>query len=307
MNKFSEMHLFVTVVDAGSMSEAARRVGKTKSVVSLRLQQLEKRLGTSLLERGRYLRVTDAGKIFYAHCVRILDDVSEAEDAVVAGEASMRGHLRIAAPMAFGIRYAAPMLAVFAAKHPELRLDIASDDRYVNLHDENYDLAIRLGTLPDSSLLAKPIAINRHLICASPAYLLARGVPQHPAELHDHDGLLYVNREPQGMWQLPVDGELLSFRIRSRMRTDSGHQLLAAAKAGLGLAILPTFLAAESIAAGDLVIVLKPFSPSGGSVSAVYRQSHRASPKVHALVESLIEQIGQPPVWDRIIADHLEA
>jgi DNA-binding transcriptional LysR family regulator len=288
------------------MSEAARRIGKTKSVVSLRLQQLEQRFGTSLLKRSRYLRVTELGKIFYTHCVRILDDVSEAEDAVVEGEARMRGDLRIAAPMVFGMLYAAPMLAAFAFRHPELRLDIESDDRYVNLHEESYDLAIRIGTLPDSGLLAKTIAINRHLICSSPAYLLKRGVPQHPADLHEHDGLLYVNREPQGMWQLPVDGELLSFRIRSRMRTDSAHQLLAAAKGGLGLAILPTFLAAEAIAAGELVIVLRQFSPSGGSVSAVYRQSHRASPKVHALAEFLIEQIAQPPVWDRIIADHLD-
>jgi DNA-binding transcriptional LysR family regulator len=306
MNKFAEMHLFVNVVDAGSMAEAARRLGKTKSVVTLRLQQLEQRLGASLLERGRQLRLTGPGQIFYAHSVRILAEVSEAEDAVMVGKASMRGHLRIAAPMAFGIRYGAPMLAAFAARHPDLRLDIESDDRYVNLHDESYDFAIRLGTLADSDLIAKPIAVNRHLICASPAYLREHGVPLQPADLHNHNGLLYVNREAQGMWQLPVDGELRSFRIRSRMRTDSGHQLLEATRAGVGLAILPTFLAADAIVAGELVIVLRDFAPSGGFISAVYRKSHRASPKIHALVDSLTEQIGQPPVWDQLIADHLD-
>lgn len=307
MNKFAEMHLFVSVVGAGSLSEAARRLGKTRSVVSLRLQQLEHRLGVSLLERGRQLRLTEAGQTFYTHSLRILDDLENAEDAVLTGQASMRGQLRIAAPMAFGMRYGAPLLAAFAAKYPELRLDVESDDRHVNLQDENYDLAIRIGKIDDSSLVARPIAINRHVICASRSYLAARGEPLEPCDLQEHDGLLYVHREPHSMWQLPVDGELCSFRIRSRMRTDSGHQLLEAAKAGLGLAILPTFLAADAIAAGQLVMVLRAYEPSGGTLSAVYRRSQRASPKVQALVDFLTKHIGQPPQWDEAIADLLAA
>ncbi len=307
MNKFAEMHFFVTVVDAGSMTQAARRLGTTKSMVSQRMQQLEQRLGIGLLARGRLTRVTEPGRIFYAHSVRILADVGEAEDAVLAGQASMRGHLRVAAPMAFTARYAAPMLAGFAKLYPELRLDIDSDDRQVNLHDENYDLALRLGALRDSSLVAKPMAPNRHVICASPAYLAERGVPLAPGDLHAHEGLLYANREPQGTWQLPVDGELASFRIRCRIRTDNGFQLLEAAKAGLGLAILPTFLAADAIAADALRIVMPAFAPSGGALSAIYRKSHRASPKIQALVNFLTERIGRPPIWDRAIQAQLHA
>lgn len=307
MNKFVEMQLFVTVVDAGSMSEAARRLGSPKSVVSERLQQLERRLGIALLVRGRKMGITDPGQVFYAHCVRILAQVCEAEDAVLDAQASMRGQLRVAAPMAASVRYLGPMLARFAARYPDLRMEIDLSDRYVNMHDENYDVAIRMGNLQDSTLVARPITVNRHLVCASPAYLAARGMPRDPADLSEHDGLLYGNREPQGTWQLMVKGKLDSFRIRSRLCTDSGHQLLEAAKAGLGLAILPTFLAADAIAAGELQIVLPACSPSGGAVSAIYRQSHRASPKIRTLVDFLAEQIGDPPVWERPIRAELDA
>lgn len=307
MNKFAEMHFFVAVVDAGSMSEAAKRLGTTKSMVSQRMQQLEQRLGVSLLARGRQMMVTEPGQIFYAHSARILTEVSEAENAVLAGQACMRGSLRIAAPMAFSIGHLAPMLARFAGLHPELRIDVEADDRRVNLNDENYDLAIRLGNLQDSSLVAKRMAVNRHVICASPEYLAERGTPLRPEELQDHEGLLYVHREPQGMWQLPVDGEVKSFRIRNRMRTDSGHQLLEGARLGLGLAILPTFLCADAVASGALRIVLPEFSPSGGMVSAVYRQSHRSSLKIQTLVNFLIEEIGYPPVWELPIQEQLQA
>ncbi|NHZ96320.1 LysR family transcriptional regulator [Massilia sp. CCM 8734] len=307
MNKFVEMQLFVTVVDAGSMTEAARRLGTPKSVVSERLQQLERRLGIALLVRGRKMGITDPGQIFYAHCVRILAQVCEAEDAVLDAQASMRGQLRVAAPMAASVRYLGPMLAAFAARYPDLRMELDLSDRYVNMHDENYDVAIRMGNLQDSTLVARPITINRHLVCASPAYLAARGMPLHPDQLGEHDGLLYGNREPQGTWQLQVNGKVESFRIRNRLCTDSGHQLLEAAKAGLGLAILPTFLAADAIAANELRIVMPAFSPSGGVVSAIYRQSHRASPKIRTLVNFLAEQIGDPPVWEQQIRAELDA
>jgi DNA-binding transcriptional LysR family regulator len=307
MDKFSEMQMFVSVVDASSVTVAARRLGTTKSSVSERLTQLERRLGTILAERGRPVRPTLAGSIFYEHSVQILAEVNAAENAVAAARSSLSGSLRVAVPMAFGIRYLPPMLAQFAMRYPDLCLDTESDDRYVNMHDENFDMAIRLGNLRDSTLVAQPIARNRHLICASPAYLSTRGVPQSCDDLQEHEGLLYSNREPQGTWQLPVDGTIQSFRIRARLRTDSGHLLLAAARAGLGLAILPTFLAAEAIAANELQIVLPQHSPSGGSISAVYRKTHRSSPKIRALLAFLTEQIGAPPVWDRSIGTQLAA
>ena len=306
MNKFADMSTFVAVVEAGSLTQAAQRVGTTKSVVSQRIRQLESRLGTSLVERVRKLRVTDAGREFYARCVGILSDVAAAEEALLNRASELSGPLRLAAPLAFGIRYLAPILSQFAKSHPDICLDVETDDRYVNLQEENFDLAVRLGELRDSALVARPIAPCRKLICASPSYLAERGVPQHPRELHGHDGLLYTHRESNGMWQLPVEGEVQSFRIRARMRTDNGYQMLDAARAGLGLVILPTFLAADAIVAGELVPVLTAFSPVGGQVSAVFRQSKRGSPKIQTFIKFVAERLGEPPVWEVAIRDKMK-
>lgn len=298
------MHAFVTVADSGSISEAARRLGTAKSIVSKRIQQLEKRLGSVLLERGRQTRMTDSGEIFYRYCIRVLAEVEDAENAVLMSQSSVRGRLRVAVPMAFGQRYLTPMLASFAKQYPELDLDLEFDDRRVNLHENGFDAAIRIGELPDSSLVAKTITPNRHIICASPDYLSAHGTPQTPQDLAQHFAMLYMNREPHGMWTLPVNNSLASFRVRCRMRTNCGNQLMEAAKAGLGLAILPTFLAAEAIVGGELKEVLKPYAPRGGNISVVYRQSYRTLPKLQALSNFLGEQIGNPPIWEQMLATH---
>lgn len=302
MNKLSEMQFFVVTVDTGSISNAAKRLGTAKSVVSQRIQNLEKRLGSILLERGRQMRLTESGKVFYHHCVRILSDVESAEDAVLTLTSKLSGNLRLSAPMVFSHKYLAPFLSSFAMRYPGLRLDIEFDDRYVNLREENFDAVIRIGELPDSSLVAKAIGHNRHVICASPAYLAIHGTPETPHDLAGHDALLYVHREPHGMWALSVDKGIESFRVRTRLRTNNGFQLLEGAKAGMGLAILPTFLAVDAILAGELRMVLESYEPRGGNISMVYRQSLRASPKLEALASFLREQIGSPPAWERKLA-----
>lgn len=307
MNKLSEMQNFVTVADTGSISEAARRLGTSKSTICQRIQQLEKRLGSILLERGRQTRLTESGEVFYRHCISILADVEDAENAVLTSQSTVRGSLRVAVPMAFGMRYLTPILASFARQYPELDLDVEFDDRRVNLHEEGFDAALRIGELPDSSLVAKTITPNRHIICASPDYLNAHGTPHIPQDLAQHYAMLYVNREPHGMWTLPVNNTLESFRVRCRMRTNCGHQLMEGAKAGLGLAILPTFLAAQAIVDGELREVLEPYAPRGGNISVVYRQSQRTSPKLRALGSFLSDQIGNPPIWDQMLTAHLQS
>ncbi|NMM39944.1 LysR family transcriptional regulator [Pseudoalteromonas arctica] len=305
MNKFLEMSTFVAVVDAGGISETANRLGTTKSVVSQRIKQLENRLGISLFDRGYRLYATEVGRDFYVQCVRILADLATVEESMLSEKSTLKGGLRLAAPMAFSTPYLTDILPAFAIQYPNLQLDIESSDRKVNLQDENYDVAIRMGQLTDSSLIAKPITFNRHLICAHPSYLKRYGTPHHPAELINHEGLLYIHREPHGMWQLPVEGKIQSFRIRSRMRTDNAHMLMEAARTGLGLAILPTFIAAEYIASGELQVVLPQYSPSGGDISVVYRQSKRASLRIQAFVKFLTDHIGCPPPWEMLIAAKL--
>lgn len=306
MNKFVDMTTFVAVSDAKSISEAAKRLGTTKSVVSQRIHQLEVRLNTQLFERGRPLKITQSGLLFYERCINILAEVELAELEVTTVKCHLTGRLRLSVPMAFTERYLAPLLAKFADQYPDLKLDIEATDNFVNLNDENFDAAIRLGRLSSSSLIAKKISVNRHVLCASPKYLQQFGVPQHPNDLQDHEGLLYILREHNGMLQLPVEGNLQSFRIRNRMRTNSGHQLLAAAVEGLGVTILPTFIAADYIESGALSIVLPQYSPLSGDISIIHRQGHRNSNKIGVLVDYLREAIGCPPAWDQRIHQYLQ-
>ncbi|MGG2096185.1 LysR family transcriptional regulator [Acinetobacter haemolyticus] len=305
MNKINEMQTYVAIVEAGSITEASKRIGITKSVISLRMRQLETRLGVSLISRGRIMTLTDAGREFYQRSIKLLTELSEIEESVKSIHLSLTGSLRMAVPMAFSINYLAPYLAEFMKIHPELHLDIESTDSFVNLNENNYDIAIRMGQLSDSDLISKVITQNNHYICASPDYLSRFGIPQHPNELYHHYGLLYMAREPHGMWQLPVNDQYQSFRIQTAMRTDSGHQLLEAAKAGLGLAILPGFIAAPSIVNQSLKVVLPEFSPSGGNISVVYKRAQRASPKIHAISDFLIGKIGNPPKWELDISNAL--
>lgn len=221
MNQFQEMATYIAVVEAANISAAARRLGTTKSVVSRRIQQLETRLGIVLFERGKRLGLTDAGHLFYQRAVRILSEVSDAEETVRTLHSQLQGQLRLTAPMAFSIRYLAPLLSTFMAQYPNLNLDVEYSDRLANLNQENFDVAIRIGPLADSDLIAQRICANRHLICASPAYLAQQGTPTHPQHLQQHQGLLYIQREPTGMLQLPIEGEIRSFRIGKRLRTDN--------------------------------------------------------------------------------------
>ncbi|BEU27997.1 LysR family transcriptional regulator [Paraburkholderia sp. 22B1P] len=298
MNKFVDMVTFVSVVDASSFSEAARRLGTTKSIVSTRIRQLERRLGCALLERDRPLRMTVAGGVFYESASRVLQDVKLAEDSVQETQGSLRGPLRIAVPLTLLTRRIGALLSTFAGQHPDLQLDIEAQDRFVSMQDGQYDVAIRMGELPDSSLIARPITMYHCLICASPAYLERHDTPTHPRDLANHYGVNYYHREPNGMWSLAVDGRRQSFRIRTRMRADSEQMLLEGARAGLGLAILPTFVAADSLLSGDLVPVLQHYPPQGGHISAVYRKAVRTPLRIHALIELLAEHIGHPASWD---------
>lgn len=307
MNKFLEMQAFAAAIETGSMTEAAIVLGASKSVVSKRIHQLESRLGIALLERGKNLSATLQGEQFYKSCTKILEELAQAEQTARSDQQEMSGQFRIIAPMAFTTGYLAPLLAKFSCRYPELVFDIESDDKKINLHESNFDLAIRLGTLVDSSLIARPISTNHHVLCASPAYLKQHGTPDHPDDLAHHQGLLYMHREANGMLRLPCQGKLGSFRIQPQMRTNNGHILLEAARAGVGIAILPTFLAASAIERGELNIILPNHTPPGGNIAALYRQSHRRSPVLNALVDFLRSEIGTPAFWDKKILPQLGA
>ncbi|MDH5182122.1 MAG: LysR family transcriptional regulator [Gammaproteobacteria bacterium] len=192
MDRFEEMLTFVRVVKAGSLSAAAERQGIAKSAVSRRLAELETRLGVQLLTRTtRRLNLTESGRQYYAHCQTILAELEEAELAVTHGDVALRGTLRIAAPLSFGISHLSPVLNSFMEQHAALKLELDLNDRTLNFMEEDIDLAIRIGHLEDSTLVARKLASTRMVLCASPAYLARYGEPRHPRDLEQHTHLAY--------------------------------------------------------------------------------------------------------------------
>ena len=305
MIQISDMTAFVAVVEMASFTEAGRRLGTTKSVISRRVSDLERELGAPLLDRSaRSVRTTEVGAVYYAKCVRILESIGAATDFVAGFNSLVRGRLRVAVPEAFSAALITPLLNEFAAQYPEVLLDIEADDQYVNLGDSHFDVALRVGRLGDSSLIARPLASFRHWLCASPGYLQKNGVPSSPEDLAEHDGLIDVMAESHGAWQLQAGGELRSFRVRERIRSNNSGHLLSAARAGLGIVQAPSILAADAIASGSLQLVLPDHAPPPSQLSVVYPKSRKASQKVQTLLAFLVERMATLADWDDRIRQH---
>src|SRR3954470_5944609 len=232
---------FVRVVETGAFSRAAERMGMAKSIVSRRVGRLEESLGARLLTRSAHgAAPTDVGQAYFERASNILAELEAAEEVVAEATTQIAGPIRLTGPLSFGVQYLAPALAEFAAAHPRVELDISFDDRVIDLIAGGFDLAVRIGKLRDSALIARRIAPVRAVALASPAYLEQRGRPERPRDLAGHDLLYYGNetwrfRSPGGGWEIA--------RGRVRMRADNGDMLRAAAEAGLGICLLPSFIA----------------------------------------------------------------
>jgi DNA-binding transcriptional LysR family regulator len=300
MDRFEDIQTFVRVVESGSFTAAAERLRRAKSAVSRRVSELEERLGVRLLNRNtRRINLTDSGRAFYARCVRLLSDLEEAELAVSSAHASLRGTLRVAAPMSFGVLHLADAINDFLGLHQQVRLEADLNDRRVNLIEEGFDVAVRIGALEDSSLIARRLAPIRHVTCASPAYLERFGTPRVPEDLAKHTGLSYSNVPESSQWQYRCPGgERQTVRIACRMLVNNGDVLLSAAVRGLGIVVSPTFLAYRAIARGDLVPILTDYRPPGDSAYAVYPPGRYLSHRVRAFIDFLGERFGERPYWD---------
>ncbi|HEY0721449.1 MAG TPA: LysR family transcriptional regulator [Gammaproteobacteria bacterium] len=299
--RLDALEAFVTVVEAGSFSNAAERLGIARSMVSRRIAELEAHLGAQLLQRTtRRLSLTEAGRDFYERASRILIDLAEAEQSVASGQAALRGRLRLAAPLSFGVLHLAAALDEFALHHPELQLDIELDDRTINLVEEGFDLAIRIGHLPDSTLVARPLAPIRFAVCASAAYLRQHGEPSHPDELSAHEGLVYGNMPEHLQWKFSgSDGSEVIARPRSRLRANNGDLLLRAAIDALGIIVAPTFISHQAIASGALIPILRDWQPQAATLYAVYASRRHLPARVRLLIDHLAQNFGDPPYWDR--------
>lgn len=296
MADLSQLEMFVNVVDAGSFTGAAEALGVSKSHVSRQISALEDRLGARLLNRTtRKVILTDIGRVFHERCTRILEELEDAEAAVTSLQTSPRGRLRMSVPMSFGVRYIAPYLADFMAQYPELEVEVDFSDRRVDLVDDGYDLAIRIGRLADSSLIARKLAPTLQVVCASPGYLEEHGEPHTPEDLKQHQCLLYTY-DTGGLqtWRLEGPGGEVVVHVKGRVVANNGDALVAAAEAGLGVLQIPDFLAASALRQGSLRQILPQWA-SSAAVWAVYPHSRHLSAKVRVFVDGMLERFQTPP------------
>jgi DNA-binding transcriptional LysR family regulator len=287
--EIEDIQTFVAVADAGGLSPAAQRLGVSKSIVSRRLARLEKSLGTTLLARStRGASLTEAGATFREHATRIASEADAARDAV-SPQGTVRGRLRVSAPLSFSANTFAPALAELASRYPELEIQASFSDRRVDLVAEGFDAAIRLGLLEDSSLIARRVATFGGALVASPAYLEKRGAPRTPDELLEHAALNRVNEE----WPLMHQGQRITVHPRhTRFTADNGAALVPPALAGLGIALLPDFLIAEHLASGALVTVMPDYPMPEAGVYVVRPPGGSPPCKVRVLIDIMVERFG---------------
>ena len=286
---------FVRVAETGSFARAAERMGLSKPVLSRRVARLEDQLGARLLTRtARGAHPTDVGQAYYARAANILADLDAAQEVVAEAVTQVAGPIRLSAPLSFGIHYLAPALTEFAALNPRVELDVEFEDRTVDLAGGGYDLAVRIGNLPDSSLIARRIAPVRKVVVGSPAYFEANGRPGTPSDVSNHEILYYA----QEQWRFRIGERWETVRGHTRLRGNNGELLRTAAEAGLGLCILPSFIAAPGLESGRLEVALRDYPLEEGALHAVMPPGRATTARVRALVDFLVERFGPEPAWD---------
>lgn len=303
MDRFSELQALVAVVETGSFSRAGDRLGLAKSMVSRRVSQLEERLGAQLLQRTtRSLSLTHAGQQFYERALRVLADLDDAEQSLVEDASGLRGRIRLAAPLSFGLHHLRDALTEFMVRHPAIEIELDLNDREINLVEEGFDVALRIGELRDSTLIARRLGTARFVACAGAGYLARHGTPNHPRDIAHHTGLHYTNVTLSQAWQFDV-GERKPLVVIPgiRLRANNGDVLAEAAVADLGIVYGPTFIASHHIAAGRLVPFLQPYRKAPVGIHAVFPPGRLLPRRLQALTDFLRDRFGDRPAWDRAI------
>jgi DNA-binding transcriptional LysR family regulator len=301
LDRVTSMQVFVRVAALGSFSAAARALDLSQTMVTKHVVALEERLGIKLLHRStRKLVLTEGGRNYLAACERILAEIEEAEASASLDRVEPRGTLRLNVPLTFGFRQVVPALAEFSRLYPAVSFDLGLADRYVDLLDEGWDLAIRIGRLKDSSLVARRLAECRTAVCAAPSYLAEHGMPQSLDDLSRHNCLGYTLPSAIGAnrWAFGIDGETV-VPVQGNLRANNGDALLAAAVAGQGLIYQPTFIVGDSLRDGSLVPVLPGYPTYQPGIHAVLPSGRQAPAKVRAFVAFLSQRFGPEPSWDR--------
>ncbi len=299
----NELMVFHSVVKHSSFAKAAEELALSPSGVSRIVTRLEERLGVRLVQRTtRSLSLTEAGSAFHARASQILEDLMDAEAEVQKATAQPRGNLRITASLMFGQRYVTPLLAQILARFPELSIDLSLTNRFVDIIDEGIDLAIRIGALSDSRLIARRLCANQRVLVASPSYLERRGTPSHPDELSAHDCIVYTGFAKPREWKLHGPAGPVSVSISGRVATNNIEVLDDTSKRGVGISVGPTMSAYSALLSGELVRVLPEYTFEPSAIFAVYPSARQLTTKVRAVVDFLVENFDDPPSWDRSLS-----
>ncbi|MDY6948261.1 MAG: LysR family transcriptional regulator [Pseudomonadota bacterium] len=305
MSDLGDLNLFLRVLDLGSISAAARSLDLSVAVASQRLIRLERGLGVRLLHRTtRQLRPTPEGIALAEQGRPLVEELDVLTSSLRNDAKSIAGTLRVTIPASSGRQYVSPLLPEFMARHPRLRLHIDLSDQMRDLVSDGLDLAIRIGTLKDSELVATRLASNRRVLCASPAYLRRHGTPKQPEDLARHECLLMaVSRDAADVWRLRgADGKDIDVRVQSRLKSNLGEVIRDAALGGMGIALHSTWHVCEDLRAGRLKLVLPDYQLPESGIYAVMPQRRMVLPRVRAFVEFLNRQLGETPPWERYLA-----
>jgi DNA-binding transcriptional LysR family regulator len=299
MAKLKQIESFASVALRGSLTAAAHAEGVAPAVIGRRLDALEERLGVKLLRRTtRRITLTHEGSAFLEDCQRLLADLANAEASVSAGGVKASGYLRITAPAGFGRRHVAPLVPRFLAQHPDVNVSLNLSDRVVDIVNESYDCAVRVGDLPDSSLVSLRLADNRRLCVATPAYLARAGTPKHPGDLARHQCLTLSSDASQTRgWAFSVDGAVTHLRPSGRVDCSDGQVLHDWCLAGLGIAWRSTWEVEGQVARGELLTVLDDFAAPPNGIFAVFPQRKHLPLRVRLWIDYLKHSYGAPGYW----------
>jgi DNA-binding transcriptional LysR family regulator len=296
MDLLGPMRTFVRVVEAGSFTAVATEQNTTQPTISRQVAALEEHLGARLLTRTtRALTLTDDGRAFYEHALRALEAVGEAENAVGRRQAKPTGTLRLAVPVVLGRRHIVPRLVRFLARYPEVSIDLAMSDGFVDLVEQGIDLAIRVGEITDQSLVARKIGTVRRLTVASPAYLKAKGTPRTPEDLTRHDCIVYTRLATGNRWHFESKDGPLVVTVSGRYRVDNSEAVREGVLGGLGIAVIPAFAFSDEIERGDVKVLLKAYEPRLLPLNAVYASRRYVPPRVRAMIDFLADDFRLDP------------
>jgi len=299
-DRLNGMRVFAQVVEAKSFSAAAEKLGMSKSLASRHVSALERSLSVKLLNRStRRLSLTEAGALFYEHCARIVQEAELAESRLTRTQSEPAGLVKVTAVPAFAVRHVLPALADFYRKHPKIQVKLFCSNRALDLGDAGFDLGIRVSFDPDPNLVARKLAVNRGVLCASPAYLKRHGMPRRIEDLRKHECVLFPPLAPKGVWTLRRDGRKYSVQVGGVFETDEMDVVRAAVAAGLGIGMLPLYMVGDALKQGQLVPLLRQFQVVPESaIYLVYLPNRTLPARVRVLIDFLAERFGPIPSWE---------